>query len=497
MQSFRLTLIIKLFYSKKFMFNNKMNKEIIRSFCIDKDPQILHKLTPTAKALLIDGCFSALFQKFGDQELSAVALEELGEIKKLSYKANEAEGKANFQKKKGLRGKAARVAWKKLSDKERLAYRPWVSSFVYTGKPMGGYQALKRAGATIIKVIDKKDLPKAREGFMTAIRSFPEYKRNPNDPNQTVDGHPLVYALGGFAAFGNPASFHNPYVRKQRLTTREAVLPLFETIIRLMHNDEQRVKTKFQMIPDRMLYRNRSQAPSAESWHRDVTPAKYLNSGDEMYGGWLNLDLTQNQYFSFVQGSHLGVNLLELREGFASLSPEAIKMVKPYKSRIAVPPGYALVFPQYILHEVVSNRTKYDMMRIFMGWRTTTSDGFLVPATRERMETQGIIPLPSGQEPPMYASNHGSFFRHKAFRPIYDVDWKVSTIGWSNETFKENGPTGVPITINHKGKGDKPDYRLVPRYMSSLKNYGLQMYPPYTKEELDLYLPISFNSSVK
>ena len=468
-----------------------MNQEIIRSFCDNEDPRILHKLTPTAKALLIDGCFSVLFQKFGNHELATVALEELGEIKKLRYKANEAEGKANFQKKKGLHRKAVKKAWKKLSEKERLTYRPLVSSFVYTGKSLGGYQDLKRAGATIVKVLDKKDLPKAREGFMAATRSFPEYKRNPKDPDQTVGGHPLVYALGGFAALGNPASFHNPYVRQQRLTTREAVIPLFETVIRLMHNEEQRAKTKFQMVPDRMLYRHRSQAPSAESWHRDVTPAKYLTQGDEVYGGWLNLDLTQNQYFSFIPGSHLGVNLLELREGFASLSPEAIKMVKPYRNRIAVPPGYALIFPQYILHEVVSNRATYDMMRIFMGWRTTTSGGFLVPATRERMETQGIIPLPSGQEPPMYAANHGSFFRHKVFRPIYDIDWKVSTIGWSNETFKESGPTGVPITIRHEGKGDKPDYRLIPRYMNSLKHYGLPMYPPYTKEELDLYLPIS------
>lgn len=471
-----------------------MDQKIIYSFCLEKDPRILHKLTPTAKALLIDGCFSVLFQKFGDQELATIALEELGEIRKLRYKANEAEGKANFLRTKRSMGtKAARVAWKKLSPTEKLEYRPWISSFVYTGKEMKGYQSLKRTGATIVKVLDKKDLPKAREGFLAATRSFPEYKRNPVYPNQTEGGHPLVYTLGGFAAFGNPASFHNPYVRQQRLTTREAVLPLFDTVIGLMHNEKQRAKTKFQMIADRMLYRHRSQAPSNESWHRDVTPAKYLNQGDEVYGGWLNLDLTQNQYFSFIPGSHLGVDLLELREGFASLSPEAIKIVKPYKARIAVPPGHALIFPQYILHEVVSNRTTYDMMRIFMGWRTTTSDGFLIPVTRERMEKQGIIPLPSGQEPPMYAANHASFFRHKTFRPISNIDWKVSTVEWSNETFKKSGPTGVPITLDHKGKDGKPDYRLVPRYMSSLKHYDLPMYPPYTKEELDLYLPISLN----
>jgi len=471
-----------------------MDQKIIYSFCLEKDPRILHKLTPTAKTLLIDGCFSVLFQKFGDQELATIALEELGEIRKLRYKANEAEGKANFLRaKRSMGAKAARVAWKKLNPTDKLEYRPWISSFVYTGKEMKGYQSLKRTGATIVKVLDKKDLPKAREGFLAATRSFPEYKRSPLYPNQTVGGHPLVYKLGGFAAFGNPASFHNPYVRQQRLTTREAVLPLFDTIIRLMHNEEQRTKTKFQMITDRMLYRHRSQAPSNESWHRDVTPSKYLNPGDEVYGGWLNLDLTQNQYFSFIPGSHLGVDLLELREGFASLSPEAIKIVKPYKARIAVPPGHAIIFPQYILHEVVSNRTTYDMMRIFMGWRTTTSDGFLIPVTRERMETQGIIPLPSGQEPPMYAANHASFFRHKTFRPISNINWKVSTVDWSKETFKKSGPTGVPITLDHKGKNGKPDYKLIPRYMSSLKHYDLPMYPPYTKEELDLYLPISLD----
>ena len=257
-----------------------------------------------------------------------------------------------------------------------------------------------------------------------------------------------------------------------------------------MHNEEIRAKTKLQMVPDRMLYRHRGQAPSSESWHRDVTPSKYLNKGDEVYGGWLNLDLDKNQYFSFIPGSHLGVNPLDLREGFASLSPEAVKTVKHYKGRIAVPPGYALIFPQYILHEVVSSRATYDMMRIFMGWRTTTSSDFLIPITAERMRTQGILPLPSGQEPPMYAANHGSFFRHKEFRPIYNVDWKVSTIGWSRETFKEEGPSGVPITVDYKGKGGKPNYRLIPRYMKSLQHYDLPMYTPYTKEEIDLYLPV-------
>jgi hypothetical protein len=468
-----------------------MNKEIIQSFCKSRDPSILHKLEPNAKELLIDGCFSVLFQKIGDQDLAAIALEELGEVKRLRYKANKAEGISDFKRQMGLSTKDARKDWKKLSKHKQWGHTPWIHSFVYTGaRDFGGYQALKRTGATTVKVIDKKDLTRARAGFINATLSFPEYKRELGNPNITPDGHPLLYTLGGFAAFGNPASFHNTYVRKKRIEAREAVLPLFQTIVRCMHNNERRNKTKFQMLADRMMYRYVSQAPSAESWHRDVTPAKYLSPGDEMYGGWLNLDLTQTQYLSCIPGSHLGLDLRSLREGFASLGNDAIKVVKPYKTRIAVPPGHMIIFPQYLLHEVVSTKAKYDMMRIFTGWRTTTSSDFLIPVTGERMKNQGIFPLPSGQEPPVFSANHGSFFRNKAFRPIPRInDWKVSTVEWSAETFKEEGPTGVPITITSKNKSGTGTYKLVNRFMRSLRHYKLPMYPPYSKKELSLYLP--------
>ena len=462
-----------------------MDLNIIKSFCRNRDSKLLHNLSPIARDLLVDGCFTVLFQKYGDQELAALALEELGEIKKLRFKSNEAEGKAKYKKKNKL------VDWKKLSDKEQLDYRPWISAFMYTGSQnLTGYQSLKRMGAVVMKVIDKKDLPAARSSFIQATRTFPEYKRDPNDPDRTVDGHPLLYVLGGFAAFGNPSSFHNTYVRNMRKSMRKVVLPLFNDVINRMYNEKQRENTKLEMLFDRMMYRHISQAPLKESWHRDVTPSKYLRKGDEVYGGWLNLDLTQNQYLSFLPGSHLGVDLLQLREGFASLSPEAIRVVNPYKSKFTVPPGHILIFPQYILHEVISTKAKYNMMRIFNGWRTTTSKNFLFSSIPKLTLTQGIIPLPSGQKPPMYSRlGHGLFYKFKPFRPIKRLNnWKVSTIGWSTETFKEAG-TRASILLSYPKKGDKPSYRLVSRHMSSLQHYGLPMYPPYTKEEMNLYRP--------
>ena len=463
-----------------------MDLKIIKEFCKTQDGKDLHMLSQNGRQILTNECFSSLFQKCGDQAMASKFLQALGEIKELSFPSNKAEGLAEYKKKEGLSVKDARKGWKGLTELEQNKFRPTKKVRVYTGTRdnLDPYQSLKRIGAAVIKVIDVEDLPASRVQFHEAMASFPEYKRD-------AEGHPIVHALGGFAAFGNPSSFHNPFVREMRQKMRTAVIPLFQTIIESLYYEKRRNNTKLEMLADRMMFRHKSQAPSAESWHRDVTPAKYLSEHDEVYGGWINLDLTQDQYLSFIPGSHLGLDLRELREGFASLSPEAIKIVKPYKARFKIPPGYMIVFPQYTLHEVVSTKAKYDMMRLFTGWRTTTSKTELIPVTPQRMKDQGIMPLPSGQEPPVYSANHGSFFKNKAFRPITALkEWKVSTVEWSEETFKEKGPkdedTGMEMDVTilqHDG------HRLIPRWMGSLKHYNFPLYKSYTEEEMSLYRP--------
>ena len=66
-------------------------------------------------------------------------------------------------------------------------------------------------------VLDEQKLMRARHDFTRTLQAFPEYKRSLHNPDQTAGGNPLVYVLGGFAALGNPASFHNPFVREMRL----------------------------------------------------------------------------------------------------------------------------------------------------------------------------------------------------------------------------------------------------------------------------------------
>jgi len=388
---------------------------------------------------------------------------------------------------------------------------------VYTGKKdiSNPIEQLLKVGATTIPVIPKKDLVKIRKDFSKACDKFPEYRRNRTKP--------IVYVLGGFAALGNPASFHNMFVRKIRRKARNI---LVKKIFRPLIGTK---KLKLEVLIDRMMLRYQGQQPSAEAWHRDEAPRHLLSDNDLIFGGWINFD-DKDQYFSFIPGSHLGINPKNLTGGFANpcqeLAQEYRKYEKLYKTltgkkkegiakkkkelrtlirsifkkfeaekwRITIPPGHAVIFPQYILHEVVNNPAPYDMYRLFTGYRLTTSDTCLYPNTMQQLKDQGIITLGGGMQPPMYSCNHSSNFLHKPFflmgsknkkygKKGLKFEYRADTIQWSKETFKDK-------CLVTKPKG----YKLVYRFMPSLKELGW-MYPSYTQKELKIYKPCKIKNT--
>lgn len=419
-----------------------MEAEIIQKFCESLDTSLLGQLSIRTKQLLIDGCYTSLFQKYGNQQTAEIVLEYFSEIEKVC------------------------------------------GSWVYKGEfNLNGYQALKRYGVTTVPVIPRKEIYDIRKRFCQTLIGFPEYNRDPNDPTMDSAGNPLVYVLGGFAALGNPGSFHNELVRELRMRARDAIIPLFQTLINRYADKNLRKNTKFEVLFDRMMFRQVSQQPSAETWHRDVMPKEAIENNDEVFGGWINLD-EHDQYFSCIPGSHLGIRQRELKEGFATISKADINVIGKHRYKFRVPPGHVIIFPQYILHEVVAQKSKYTMMRLFTGWRTTISNKTLHPNMEKHLEEQSIIPIPGGMKPPMYAANHGSFFLRKAFKPIPRIrNFQVSTIQWSNETM-------LPVTeVNRPAKGDKSAYKIVPRSMKSLKHYGFPLYPAYTDTEKQMYSP--------
>lgn len=212
-----------------------MESHLIRKFCHNLDTKLLDKLTQTTQNLLIQGSYICLAQKYGNQQAAIVILEHFGEIEEVA------------------------------------------GTIIYKGSfDLEGYEALKRMGVVTIPVIPKNEISDIRERFLDTLRNFPEYKRSPDNPDLDSEGNPLVYVLGGFAALGNPASFHNSLVRELRQRCYETILPLFQQMIKNYANKNLRDNTKFEMLIDRMLYRLISQKPVPESWHRDVMPKKKL-----------------------------------------------------------------------------------------------------------------------------------------------------------------------------------------------------------------------------
>ena len=432
----------------------------LEEFCGDPIPERYESLPESIRSLLVDLSFKCLFYKNGNLALCKRILELAKEIKIVQRPNDESvEGEV----------------------------------IVYIGDPTGlsELNQLYRTGVVAIPILNEEELLVEQRGYLETLRQFPEYKRHPDNPDLTPNGEQLIYVLGKFAALGNPASFHSLWVRRLRLkayrVVRERILlPLIKS--RLAH----RFANGFtEMLCDRLMHRLPGQAPEAESFHRDVIPSEFIDESDEIFGGWINLDST-DQKFSAVRGSHLGVSLHSLRPGFARVPSEQIPLVKPYATKsngpfgpILCPPGHMIVFPQYIVHQVMGIPAPHIMKRLFTGWRMCTTPDTLHPGKIPRLQAQAIMPLPSNQLPPMFSQHHGSAWMNREFHPIARNDpIEYSTGGWLRETLKE--------TLLH------PNLRSL-RFLDSLQYYeanstaedDIRMYLPYSQEELACYVPIS------
>jgi hypothetical protein len=347
-------------------------------------------------------------------------------------------------------------------------------------------QRLIRSGVTTIQVLTEEERKEALDGFIRTRNEFPEYNRSQQDPNKTPDGHDLVYVLGKFAAYGQPSSFHSPWVRELRgkiyKEARDQILvPLTQTpgVKRKLRNSYT------EMLFDRVMWRVTGQAPEADNFHRDVIDGRLIENEDELFGGFVNLD-SKPQFFSLVPGSHLGITLKNLESGFALIPAENRPEFEKRVQKIRIEPGHMIIFPQYVVHEVLSTVAANDTRRLFTGWRITNSSKTLHSDKIERMKTQSIMQLPSSQEPPMYSKNHASFWIEKKFKPVSkNHPLSVSTFSWSDSTFKESLKTA-----KNKSKS------MIPRFLHSLEYYSsvdptIKKYEEYTKNELELYYPIS------
>lgn len=114
--------------------------------------------------------------------------------------------------------------------------------------------------------------PSFREALLDEAREFPEFLNG-------VD----KYVMGGFAALGNPSSYHNPTVRIYREWAQAIVVDsLFRDVVARMPRGLG--EWKLEQKPERMTIRLPGEKPSAETLHRDeavimTTPRDVVSPG--------------------------------------------------------------------------------------------------------------------------------------------------------------------------------------------------------------------------
>jgi hypothetical protein len=273
-----------------------------------------------------------------------------------------------------------------------------------------------------------------------------------------VSNPDTMFVMGSFGALANASSQHHPELRKLRLAVYNHMIPIFASAF----------DGKFvELVPDRFSIRHQDQPISAESWHKDVS-AETAPENDDIFGGYLNLDERQTQYFSCVPGTHLEPNP---GEGFAKLSKEKTKEYNDRKELIAVPPRHIIMFNEKTVHEIARKKIKESKSyRQYFKWRIAENPTYTLgeDVVASSIENQAPFPLHAignTPNPPMYGKMH--------------------LIHWSDRIaeFSSN---------MHESCLDKPNKKgqvFVKRFMPSLREAGIPMFPEYTHEEREILFP--------
>ena len=312
---------------------------------------------------------------------------------------------------------------------------------------------LQTKGYITIPIFDAGERTELLKELQAITAKFQEYKK--------LEENGLV--MGGFGAFGNPSSFHNPWVRKIRSLIHPHMLnTVFEEPLK---SDPD---LNFEQDIDRMMIRTPFQKVGKESWHRDES--KWAKKRDIIFGGWVNFD-DFHHYFSACPGTHNEEDAKLKNKGFARIEKKDFHKYEAIKQAIPVPPGHILIFNERMVHEVRPSG-KQTIHRLFMGWRLTYSEEALFRNGNKQLDglldRMAVVPIKSGQVPAIYASAHWNFHPQKI------VDWSERIVDQCKE--------------DRIRKGEK-SYRIVHRHMKSMKEYGFALYEPYTEEEIAMLKP--------
>jgi hypothetical protein len=263
------------------------------------------------------------------------------------------------------------------------------------------------------------------------------------------------FIISNFGAHGNPSSQHHPLVRDFRME-------MFRFLKLSLESDTEFSGKYLQCLPDRFSQRFRK--PSKEAWHKDVSIDYSVFTNSTILGGWANLDET-DQFFSCIIGSHLEP---APGEGFAALSKDNKKLYKSRKTLVRIPPGHAISFDEKVTHEIADVKLVGVSRRLYMKYHISSDSrsAFDVDIIHRAIQTQGLFQMNQWNSMPMYEKIHPMF-------------WNAELV--------EFGKNIKPVFL---AKPNKKGNVYVKRYMISLFEAGVGMFPEYREEEIAILFPV-------
>ncbi len=266
----------------------------------------------------------------------------------------------------------------------------------------GAYaSSLREDHVVVVPVFNQMEVNTMNQDFFKMAREWPEYHHFADTKKE--DSTRRVY--GSFGAYGNPSSFHDPIVREWRRQIYERVsLPLFK----IYEQESRKLEVLIDRLQQRRVYDDgivKTETLGPDDWHRDES--KNASAADEIFGGWVNLDVEDNQFFVCIKGT--ANEATANGKGFALLSKKEIKEQKfdERSATISIPPGHMIIFRQSILHKVLPQKlTSMPSIRMYMGHRLTNQNLPLYSDIFKRIQELAVPRIPSGQWPVMFSANH-------------------------------------------------------------------------------------------
>jgi hypothetical protein len=352
-------------------------------------------------------------------------------------------------------------------------------------------------GVTVISIPEMAaNVAQLRAELEAEMLRFPEFKKTARFADMNSE-NPVRYGLGGTSFIGSPSVFHTPFVRKMREQAMRLLVPrLFAPLVRVLEAERGGKRLYVQQLIDRLMVRPKGASPSEEAWHRDVAPGS--TDADHTFGGWINLD-TSDQIFAAVKASHREGSGGKL--GFGTIpKPEHPRWKAIMKAQlgsrncnedgmIIIPPGCFMVFYENLVHTVYGKEANATKVRQFLGWRVTedaASTGMVhpdnSPYTRDEvvalLRSQAVVPLKSGQVPPMYPGSYCSFM--KAQMPVWRA-FEQNNLVPNSMAFPEAARKGNSATKNK-------DYTRAMRPLRDIVPED-KLHPAYAKREIDMIFP--------